>query len=173
MIQIPRNQPQSGIYPVLNGKVDELKSFALMSEHSIYIYIYIKAEGMSVQQFGKVSGYEKWQRRLGHTTNREIHDTIPYVKGWKNLSTRSTSSTQMRIPYDKKKYAGTWRVPRADQPLKQVNFDYFSSSVVLKDILTQLLSWIVTQDIDGCMAWRPRMIYWKLSRNGTTILQNR
>jgi hypothetical protein len=48
-----------------------------MSERSILFFI--KAEAMLAQQFGKVSGYEKWYRRLGHTTNREIHDTIPYV----------------------------------------------------------------------------------------------
>ncbi len=37
---------------------------------------------MSEQQFGKVSGYEKLHRRLGHTTNREMYDPIPYVN-WK------------------------------------------------------------------------------------------
>ncbi len=40
---------------------------------------------MSKQQFGKVSGNEKWHRRLGHTTKREIHDTILFVKGLEEL----------------------------------------------------------------------------------------
>ncbi len=43
---------------------------------------------MLEQQFSKVSGYEKLQRRLGHTTNREIHDTIPYVKGLEELANK-------------------------------------------------------------------------------------
>jgi hypothetical protein len=66
---------ESGIYPIFSGIKDKSKSFAFMSERSMFFYI--KAEAMLYQQFGKVSGYEKWHRRLGHTTNREIHDTIP------------------------------------------------------------------------------------------------
>jgi hypothetical protein len=67
-----------------------------MSEQSNLFYT--KAEAMLVQQFGKVSSYEKWHRRLGHTTNREIHDTIPYVKDWKNLPIRPTNSIQNAHP---------------------------------------------------------------------------
>ena len=68
---------ESGVYAVINRKIDTAKSFAFMSEHSNLFYV--KAESMSAQQFGKISGYEKWHRRLGHTSNRDIHNTIPYV----------------------------------------------------------------------------------------------
>jgi hypothetical protein len=58
---------------------------------------------MLVQQFGKVSGYEKWRRRLGHTTNREIHDSIPYAKGLEELTNRIYQQhTKMRILHDRK-----------------------------------------------------------------------
>ncbi len=70
---------ESGIYPIFDGKIDKSKSFAFMSEPSNLFYF--KAESMLAQQFGKFSGYEKWHRRLGRTTNRDIHDPIPYVKG--------------------------------------------------------------------------------------------
>ncbi len=42
---------------------------------------------------------------------------------------------------------------RADRPLRQVTLTLFRhQSYLLKDIRMQLLFWIVTQDIDGCMA---------------------
>jgi hypothetical protein len=78
---------ESGIYPIFDGKIDKSIFFAFMSEHSNRFYI--KAESMSMQQFGKISGYEKWHRRLGSTTNRDIHDTIPYVKGLEELTNKS------------------------------------------------------------------------------------
>ena len=41
---------------------------------------------MSAQQFGKSLGYEKWHRRLGHTLNREIQETVKHVIGLEELS---------------------------------------------------------------------------------------
>ncbi len=61
---------ESGVFPLIKGKTDKSQSFAFMSEHSNLFYL--KAELMSAQQFGKTSGYEKWHRRLGHTSNKDI-----------------------------------------------------------------------------------------------------
>jgi hypothetical protein len=111
--------------------VDKSKSFAFMSEHPNLFYI--KAESMSAQQFGKISGYEKWHRRLGHTSNRDIYDTIPFVKGLEEVNKKSyhqhtkcascmiVKSTLEDLPV---------LMSRSDWPLKQVNIDSFSSSVV-------------------------------------------
>ncbi len=112
---------------------DKSKSFAFMSEHSIFFYI--KAEAMSAHQFGKISGYEKWHRRLGHTltTNRDIHDTIPYVRGLEELTNKSyhqhTKCASCMIGKSTLENFPKLR-SRADKPLKQVNIDSFSSSVV-------------------------------------------
>ena len=88
---------------------------------------------MSAQQFGKSSGYEKWHRRLGHTSNREIQETIKHVIGLEELS---------QITYEKHTKCASCMIGkstledypgekiRADRPLKQVNIDSFSSSVV-------------------------------------------
>ncbi len=63
-----------------------------------------------------------------------------------------------------------YRVICDADPEESVNNDFFRhQSYLLKDILIQLLSWIVTQDIDGCMACRPRMVCCKLSGNGIEI----
>ncbi len=90
---------------------------------------------MSEQQFGKVSGYEKWHRRLGHTTDREIHDTIPYVEGLKELVSKvyqqHTNCACCMIGKSTLEDFPEFRT-RADKPLqvKQVNIDSFPSSVV-------------------------------------------
>ncbi len=71
--------------------------------------------------------------RLGHTTNREIHDTIPYVKGLEELTTQlyqqhtksASCITGKCTPEDFPKLR-----TRTDKPLKQVNIDSVSSSVV-------------------------------------------
>jgi hypothetical protein len=117
---------ESGIHPIINEKKDKSKSFVFMSEHSIF---YINAQAMSAQQFGKVSGYEKWHRRQGHTINREIHGTIPYVKGLEELTnkayqqhTKCASCTQGKSTLEDFPEIRT----RADKPLKQVNIDSFS-----------------------------------------------
>ena len=64
---------ESEIFPLIDGKSDKSQSFAFMSEHSIF---FLKAELMLAQEFGKSSGYGKWHRRLGHTSNKDIKDTI-------------------------------------------------------------------------------------------------
>jgi hypothetical protein len=88
---------------------------------------------MSAQQFGKISGYEKRHRRLGHTSNRDIHDTILFVKGLEELNKKSyhqhTKCASCMIGKSTLEYFPVLR-SRADRPLKQVNIDSVSSSVV-------------------------------------------
>ena len=123
---------------------------------STQIFFYVKAESMSAQQFGKISGYEKWHRRLGHTSNRDIHNTIPYVTGLEELVKKNyqqhTKCASCMIGKSTLEDFPELR-SRADKPLKQVKIDSFSSSVVsMRDIRMRLSLWIVTQGIDGCMA---------------------
>ncbi len=125
---------ESEIYPIFDGKIDQSKSFAFMSENSNLFYI--KAESMSAQQFGKISGYEKWHTRLGHTSNRDIHDTIPFVKGLAELNTKS---------YHQHTKCASCMIGKS-------TVIFCHQSYPLRDIRMQLLLWIVTQDIDGCMA---------------------
>jgi len=122
---------ESGVFPLIKGKTDKSQSFAFMSEHSNLFYL--KAELMSAQQFGKTSGYEKWHRRLGHTSNKDIQDTIKHVIGLEEL---------LQTSYEKHTKCASCMIGkstledfpgekiRADRPLKQVNIDSFSSSVV-------------------------------------------
>ena len=79
---------------------------------------------MSAQQFGKILGYEKWHRRLGHTTKREIHDTIPYVKGFEELTNKDCQqNTKCASCMIGKTTLGDFPElrTRADKPLTQVN----------------------------------------------------
>jgi hypothetical protein len=57
------DEEESGIFAVINEKIDKAKSFPFMSEHSIFFF---KFEQMSATQFEKQSGYELWHQRLGH-----------------------------------------------------------------------------------------------------------
>ena len=88
---------------------------------------------MSAQQFGKSSCYEKWHRRLGHTSNKDIQDTIKHVIGLEELLQTAYEKHTKRAPCMLGKstledYPG--EKVRADRALKQVNIDPFSSSVV-------------------------------------------
>ena len=107
---------------------------------------------MSAQRSGKTSGYEKWHRRVGHTLNKDIQDAIKHVIGLEELELIQTSyekhtkcasciigkSTLEDFPGEK---------IRADRPLKQVNIDSFSSSVVSIEGYFHA----VVMDTDGCM----------------------
>ena len=128
-----------GIFQILNGKTDKSKSFAFMSEHSNLFYL--KAELMSAQQFGKSSGYEKWHRRLGHTSNREIQETIKHVIGLEELSQttyekRTTCASCMIGKSTLEDYPG--EKIRADRPLKQVNI-----------FISAVLDWLQADPLKG------------------------
>jgi hypothetical protein len=83
---------------------------------------------MSAQQFDKISGYEKWHMRLGHTSNRDIHDTIPPVKGLEELTNKSyhqhTKCASCMIGKSTLQDFPDLR-SRADKPFKHVNIDSF------------------------------------------------
>ncbi len=98
-----------------------------MSEHSNLFCP--KPEMLTRQQFGKLSGFEKGHLRLGHVSNREIQQSIPYTKGLKELTNRTFEQhakcgacmigKSTLEPYPERR-------GRADHPLKQVNVDSFS-----------------------------------------------
>jgi hypothetical protein len=98
MIQIP-DPEESGIYPIIDKKIDKSKSFAFMSEHSNLFYI--RAESMSAQQFGKISDYEKWHSTGGWAIlPTEIFIVLLFrmSQDWKNLSRSPTISTHNEHP---------------------------------------------------------------------------
>jgi hypothetical protein len=67
------DEEESGVFAVINKKIDKAKSFPFMSEHSNFFSL--KLEQMSATQFEKQSEYELWHRRLGHSSNRNIRDS--------------------------------------------------------------------------------------------------
>ncbi len=52
---------------------------------STQIFFYLKIEQMNVQQFEKQSGYELWHRRMAHSTNQKIRDSISCTIGMESL----------------------------------------------------------------------------------------
>ena len=51
------------------------------------------------QQFCKSLGYEKLHRRLGHTSNKDIQDTIKHVIGLEDLL-QSTHENMRSVRFD-------------------------------------------------------------------------
>ncbi len=74
---------QSGVYAVINKKIDPAKSFAFMSEHSSLFNL--KIEQMNAQQFEKQSGYKLWHQKIVHSTNQYICDSISCTTGMESL----------------------------------------------------------------------------------------
>jgi hypothetical protein len=100
-----------------------------MLEHTCLFYL--RAKPMTLQQFGKMSGYELWHISLGHYSNRNIrnHSSLFWPRGLmskkfekhvKCSSCMIGKSTLEDLPKLK---------DRADKPLGQVYMDSFSSSV--------------------------------------------
>ena len=91
-----------------------------------------KPEMLTTQQFDKMSGFEKWHRRLGHVSNRDIQQSIPYTKGLEELTNwtyeQHTKCSACMIGKSTLE-AYPERRSRAEHPLKQINVDSFSSSV--------------------------------------------
>ena len=121
---------ESGVYAVNDGKICKSKSFPFMSEHSNLYYL--KTESLTTQQFGKMSGYELWHRRLGHCSNRNIRDTIHHSEGLDELVSKKFE-THMKCSSCMIGKSTLEDLPklkdRAEEPLHQVNMDSFSSSV--------------------------------------------
>jgi hypothetical protein len=74
---------ESGIYAVINKKIDHSKSFAFMSEHLNHFYL--KIEQTNAQQFEKQTGYNLWYRRMGQSTNHAIRESIKCTTGMESL----------------------------------------------------------------------------------------
>ena len=129
VIQHPDHE-ESGIYPIIEGKIDKSKSFAFMSEHSNLFCL--KPEMLTQQQFDKMSGYEKWHRRLAHVSNRDIQQSIKHTTGLEELINKTyeqhTKCGACMIGKSTLEDYPALKV-RADKPLKQINVDSFSSSV--------------------------------------------
>ncbi len=76
---------ESGVYAVINRKIDTAKSFAFMSEHSSFSSFYMKIEQMNAQQFEKQSPYELWHRKKAHSTYQNIRESISCTTGMESL----------------------------------------------------------------------------------------
>jgi len=129
-IILDEDPEESGIFAVNDGKICKSKSFPFME--SLTNLYYIKTEPICLRQFGKVSGYELWHRRLGHCTNRNIRETITHSTGLEDLRSR-TFDEHTKCPSCMIGKSTLEDLPklkdRAKEPLHQVNMDIFSSSV--------------------------------------------
>ena len=93
---------------------------------------YIKTEPLCLWDFGKISGYELWHRKLGHSTNRNIRETIAHSTGLEDLRSR-TFDEHAKSPSCMIGKSTLEDLPKlkdhAEKPLHQVNMVIFSSSV--------------------------------------------
>ena len=126
-----KDPEESGVFAVNDdGKICKSKSFPFMSEHSNLYYL--KTESLTAHQFGKMSGYELWHRRLGHCSNRNIRDTIHHSAGLEGLMSKKFES-HAKCPSCMIGKSTMEDLPklkdRAEEPLAQINMDSFSSSV--------------------------------------------
>ena len=86
-IILDEDPEESGIFAVNEGKICKSKSFSFMG--SLTNLYYIKTEPLCLREFGKISGYELWHRRLGHSTNRNIRETIAHSTELEDLRSRT------------------------------------------------------------------------------------
>ncbi len=123
------DEEESGVFAVINKKIHKAKSFPL-SEHSIFSSL--KLEQMSATQFEKQLGYELWHRRLGHSSNRNIRDSIKWNSGLEDLK-GLTYEEHVKCPSCMIGKAILEDFPKAKQvkvkPIHQINVDSFSSSI--------------------------------------------
>jgi hypothetical protein len=129
-IILDEDPEESRIFAVNDGKICKPKSFPFMD--SLTNLYYIKSEPICLRQFGKMSGYELWHRRLGHCTNRNIRETITHSTGLEDLRSR-TFDEHTKCPscmIGKSTLEDLTKLKdRAKEPLHQVNMDILSSSV--------------------------------------------
>ena len=87
-----------------------------MSEHSSLFYL--KLEEMSAGQFEKQSGYELWDRRLAHASNKTIRDTIKCATGLESLK-KMTFETYTKCPSCMIGKATLEDFPKAKRPINK------------------------------------------------------
>ena len=67
---------------------------------------YLQTEEMEWTTFERMTGYDLWHRRLGHTPNRFIKSTIDHTIGLEKLRNKKFSeqrrASEMPILYDRK-----------------------------------------------------------------------
>ena len=86
-IILDEDPEESGIFAANEGKICKSKSFPCMdSLNNLYD---IKTEPICFREFGKLSGYELWHRRLSHCTNRNIRKTVTHSTGLEDLRSRT------------------------------------------------------------------------------------
>ena len=91
-IILDEDPEESGVFAVNKGKICKSTSFPFISDSDHSNIFYLKTEPMMLQQFGKMTGYELWHRRLGHSSNRNIRETIPHSDGLEDLVGRKFES---------------------------------------------------------------------------------
>jgi hypothetical protein len=121
----------SGLYPLNDQKEARYQdSIPFISEPSDLFYL--KIEQMDWTRFERMTGYDLWHRRLGHTPNKFIKLSIEHSIGLEKLNGKKFSEHQ-KCPScmigksqlnDKPE-----SIKRAEKPLAKVNFDLISSSV--------------------------------------------
>ena len=129
-IILGEDSEESGIFAVNEGKICKSKSSPFMG--SLTNLYYIKTEPLCLREFGKLSGYELWHRRLGHSTNRNIRETIAHSTGLEDLRSR-TFDEHAKCPSCMIGKSTLEDLPKlkdsAKEHLHQVSMDIFSSSV--------------------------------------------
>ncbi len=92
----------------------------------------LKPEMLTQQQFDKMSGFEKWHRRMGHVSYRDIQLSMKCTTGLEELLNKTfelhTKCAACMIGKSTLENYPATKV-RASKPLKQINVDSFSSSV--------------------------------------------
>jgi hypothetical protein len=121
----------SGLYPLdESNEIRFQDSIPFISEPMDLFYL--QTEKMKWTTFKRMTGFDLWHRRLGHTPNRFIRLSIDHTKGMEKLLNKKFSEHQqcpscMIGKSQLNDYPAS--IERADLPLKKVNFDVFTSSV--------------------------------------------
>ena len=120
-----------GLYP-LNDKHEATfqNSIPFISEPTDLFYL--QTEKMDWTTFERMTGYDLWHRRLGHTPNQFIKLSIDHSIGLEKLKAKKFSEHQkcpscMIGKSQLNNYPDS--IPRADLPLKKVTFDLITSKI--------------------------------------------
>ena len=129
-IILDEDPEESGIFAVNGGKICKSKSFSFMD--ILTNLYYIKTKPLCLREFGKISGYELWHRRLGCSKNRIIRESIAHSTGLEYLRSK-TFDEDAKCPSCMIGKSTLEVLPklkdREMEPLHHVNMDIFSSSV--------------------------------------------
>ena len=128
-IILDKNTDISGVYPVINGNINELTRIQFSPGNALFCLQSVK---MSATKFAGMDGYSLWHRRFAHADNDSIRKSIPYTLGLEVLQNKTFDqhskcaacmvgkATLCNHPVSKE---------RAANPLERVYMDSFSSSI--------------------------------------------